>query len=115
MKLLLVDDSERVRDVIKRVVGSLCEEIYECADGDAALAAYNEFHPDWVLMDIQMQNINGLEATRRILAYDPQARIVIVTNYDDAHLRETARSIGARDYVLKEDLFALPLVLASRT
>ena len=62
-----------------------------------------------------MQNVDGLEATRRILADDPQARIVIVTNYDDARLRETARNAGACDYVLKEDLLALPLVLASRT
>ncbi len=58
-KLLLVDDSERVRGVIKRLVGGLREAIYECADGAEALAAYDEFHPDRVLIDIRMQHLDG--------------------------------------------------------
>ncbi|HKY04339.1 MAG TPA: hypothetical protein VJQ56_05595 [Blastocatellia bacterium] len=56
IKLLLVDHSERVRGAI---IGGLCEAIYECADGAGAPAAYDEFHPDQVLIDIRMQHLDG--------------------------------------------------------
>ena len=107
MKLLIVDDSQRVRGLINRLVGGLCEAVRECADGSEALAAYEEFHPDWVLMDIRMQDVDGLEATRRIVAAHGQAHVVIVTNCDDERMRELATEAGACGYVLKEDLAAL--------
>ena len=113
MKLLIVDDSVRVRALVKRLVGGLCEAIYECADGAEALAAYDAFHPDCVLMDIRMQNLDGLEATRRIVAAHADARVVIVTNCDDDRMRETARAAGACGYVLKEDLASLPGMLSA--
>ncbi len=113
MKLLLVDDSERVRGVIKRLVGGLCEAIYECADGAEALAAYDEYHPDWVLMDIRMRSVDGVEATRQIIAAHQDARVVIITSYDEDWMRETARQAGACGYVLKEDLATLRQILAA--
>lgn len=113
MKLLIVDDSQRVRGLIKRLVGGLCEAVRECADGSEALAAYEEFHPDWVLMDIRMREVDGLEATRRIVAADPEARVMIVTNCDDQQMRERARVAGACGYVLKENLWSLREILAT--
>lgn len=107
MKLLIVDDCERVRALIRRLVGGLCGAIHECADGSQALEAYEEFHPDWVLMDLRMRDVDGLEATRRIVAADRQARVVIVTNCDDEQMRGTAREAGACAYVLKENLWSL--------
>jgi len=58
-------------------------------------------------MDIELGEVDGLEATRRIKAEYPEARIVIVTNYDDARLRQSAIDAGACAYVLKENLSAL--------
>jgi CheY-like chemotaxis protein len=113
MKLLLVDDSERVRGVIKRLVGGLCEAVYECVDGAEALAAYDQFRPDWVLMDIRMKQVDGVEATRRIVASHKDARVVIVTNCDDEELREMAREAGACGFVLKENLWTLREILSS--
>jgi two-component system, NarL family, response regulator DegU len=111
MNLLIVEDNARMRQMIKQIVGDLADEIAECDDGDAALALYTANRPDWVLMDIQMKNTNGLQATQQILAEFADAKIVIVTNYDDAHFRESARAAGAVDYVLKENLLDVRRIL----
>jgi DNA-binding NarL/FixJ family response regulator len=58
-------------------------------------------------MDNEMPNVDGLTATRRIVGEHPDARIVMVTHYDDRELREAAREAGACGYVVKDDLLAL--------
>lgn len=104
MKLLIVEDNARMRQMMKRMVGDLADHISECFDGDEALAAYAAEQPDWVLMDIEMKRMNGIAATRQLLAAHPEASVVIVTNYSDQTLREAAQKAGARGYVLKENL-----------
>ena len=79
----------------------------ECGDGREAVALYPALRPDWVLMDIEMAHLNGILATRSIRADFPTARIVIVTNYNDATMREAAARAGASGYVLKENLLEL--------
>jgi len=71
--------------------------------------------PDWVLMDIDLPEVDGINATRQIVAAHPEARVVIVTSYDDAGLRETARSAGACEYVVKENLIEIRCILAAHT
>lgn len=107
MQILIADDNERVRGLIKRLIADLCDEVFECSDGESAVRAYAERQPDWVLMDIELGEVDGLDATRRIKAEYPEARIVIVTNYDDSRLRQSAIDAGACAYVLKENLSAL--------
>jgi len=63
-------------------------------------------------MDIQMKNTDGLTATRQIIAAFANAKIVIVTNYDDTTFRESARQAGASGYVLKENLLDVRRTLA---
>ena len=87
--------------MLKTVVADLATDIYECPDGKDALIAYEAHHPDFVLMDISMQEMDGIAATRQIMAADPAAQVIIVTNFDDDLMREAARSAGARGYVLK--------------
>ena len=111
MKLLIVDDNSSIHRVIKSIVAHLAEEIHDCTDGAAALAAYNAHHPDFVLMDIAMKEVDGITATRQIIAADPAARIIIVSSYDGADLREAAQRAGACGYILKENLLdVLPLL-----
>ena len=88
MKLLIVEANPAVRRVLKTVVAPLADVICECADGDEAVSIYRAEHPNFVLMDIDLgATLNGIATTRRIKAFDPQARIIIVTNYDEADLR----------------------------
>lgn len=114
MKLLIAEDNEQMRCLIKCLVSDLAETVCECSDGSEALAAYAKQRPDWVLMDIKMANTDGIVATRQITATFPGARVIIVTDYDDADLRETAREAGASHYVIKEDLLTLPRILAAQ-
>jgi two-component system response regulator DegU len=82
-------------------------ELVERDDGADAVAAYDQYMPDWVLMDIKLRTVDGLTATRRIVARHPQARIIIVTNYDSPGFKDEARFAGACGYVLKNHLVEL--------
>ena len=112
MKLLIVEDNDRMRSLIRRTVADLAETIHECSDGAEALAAYNTNRPDCVLMDIKMGKMDGITATRNIRAAYPDARVIIVTDYDDDKLRHTAERAGACHYLVKENLLAIREVLS---
>ena len=72
MKLLIVEDNPTIRTSTRSIVTDLAEEIRECSDGSEAFAAYREFRPDWVLMDIKvfmdikMKDLEGLAAAKQI-------------------------------------------------
>ena len=111
MKILIVDDSSRMRRMIRSIVADLVTEVHECTDGSEASAAYKEQRPDWVLMDIKMNDVDGLTAARQIHTASPEAKIMIVTDYDGADLREAAQLAGACEYVVKEDLLEIRRIL----
>ncbi len=113
MTFLIVEDNAGIRRILRRILAGMATAIWECADGADALAAYEEHRPDIVLMDLRMPHIDGLTATRQIRGYDPSARIVIVTDYEDDDMRTAALDAGAREYVLKHEISALPELLLS--
>ena len=113
MTLLIVDDNAQFRGLIKMVVADLADQVSECADGEEAVAAYGARRHDWVLMDLHMTRMGGLEATRRLVAADRTARVLIVTDYDDMHWRAAASDAGACGYVLKENLLDIRHLLES--
>ncbi len=115
MKVLIVEDNQAMRRMIHRMVAQVAGDICECGDGVTAYSLYREMRPDWVLMDIEIGAVNGIEATRQIKKDYPDASIIIVTNYDDAQLREVALQAGACNYVLKENLNQLEELLAEAT
>ena len=107
MTVLIVEDNQEMRRVIKAIVADLAHRIEECGGGSEALAAYQACRPDWVLMDIRLPGIDGIAAVREIRSRDPEAKVLMVTQYDDEELRRAARVAGARGYVLKDDLWPL--------
>ena len=110
-KILIVEDNVVQRLALKNLLSEL-GEIYECSDGKEAIEAYNRLLPDWVLMDIRMEGMSGITATKKITAAHPDARIIIVTAYDDDGLRAAARRAGALDYVLKMNLENLRRIIS---
>ncbi len=113
--LLIVEDNPKMRQMIKSLFAEPFYQIFECEDGSEALEAYRIYKPDWVLMDIVMKKVDGITATRQILSSFPDAKVIIVTDYDDESLRQKAKSAGAYDYVIKEDLSVIEKIFKNYT
>ncbi len=102
--ILIVEDNQQVRKMIRSFVEDFDKDVCECADGDEAFEAFQKHRPEWVLMDLAMQRVNGLDATREIVSVYPDAKIAIVTNHDDTDIRLAATNAGASAYIIKENL-----------
>ena len=111
MKILIVDDHQGMRELMRSYLPPAFDEIYECEDGIDAIDCYREHLPDWVLMDWKMKRMDGITATRQIIAAYPQARILLVTSYDDDNLRRAGREAGACGYIVKENLRSISEIL----
>ncbi len=105
IRVLVADDQSMVRAGFRMLLSGEndIEVVAEASNGLEAVAQAARFHPTVVLMDIRMPQLDGLEATRRILAVDDNARILILTTFDlDEYVYEALRS-GASGFVLKDD------------
>lgn len=107
LKFLIADDSPQMRRLMRTLLDDMAAAVYECASGNEAVRIYFETRPDWVLMDLHMNDGDGLTATREILERDSAARIVIVTQFDEEELRKAAAEAGAAAYMLKENLLTI--------
>ncbi len=103
VRVLVVDDHQLFREGVRALLDSLdgIEVVGEAASGSEALSLAERALPDVVLMDVQMPDMTGLEATRRLLAAHPSVGVVIVTMFDDDETVFAAMRAGARGYVLK--------------
>jgi CheY-like chemotaxis protein len=104
MRLLIADDNSRMRRFLLSLVQDLVSESEEACDGLDAVQRYARRRADAVLMDIRMPRLDGIESTRRILAIDPAATVIIVSEFDTSEYRVQAASAGARGYVAKDCL-----------
>ncbi len=103
IRILLVDDQSLFREALRTLL-SLQPDfdiVAEAPDGDQAVTLAAQFKPDVILMDLRMPVLNGVEATRRIVATRPTARVIVLTTFDeDAEVFEALRA-GAIGYLLK--------------
>ena len=106
VRVLVVDDQApfrlAARMVLKRAEGF--ELVGEAATGEESVDKVAELTPDLVLMDINMPGINGIEATRRIVAAAPTTVVFLCSTYQLGDLPADAKTSGARAYVNKEEL-----------
>ncbi len=104
VRVLVVDDHPLVRRGMRAILGTTTdiEVVGEAADGRAAIEAAQQLKPDVVLMDLQMPDLSGIEATRAIIANQPEVRILVVTLFQDDDSVFLALRAGARGYVLKD-------------
>ncbi|MBS42070.1 MAG: DNA-binding response regulator [Nocardioides sp.] len=105
IRTLVVDDQEMVRAGLRMLleVERDIEVVAEARDGIEAVSGAARHRPDVVLMDIRMPRLDGLEATRRILAADEGARVLVLTTFDHDDLVYEALRAGASGFVLKDD------------
>jgi len=103
--VLIVDDQLPFRAVARTVIGLTAgfEVAAEAESGEEAVTVAAAQHPDLVLMDINLPGINGIEATRRIRAAQPEVAVILLSTYSEADLPADARECGAIAYVHKED------------
>jgi DNA-binding NarL/FixJ family response regulator len=105
IRVLVADDQAMVRAGFRMLLSgeSDIEVVAEASNGLEAVDMAARFHPTVILMDIRMPQLDGLEATRRILATDNSARILILTTFDlDEYVYEALRA-GASGFVLKDE------------
>ncbi len=104
IRLLLVDDQSLFREGLRTLL-SLHEDLQvvgEAGNGLEALTAADSLRPDVVLMDLRMPVLDGVAATRRLLAAHPAARVIVVTTFDDDELVFDGLRAGAVGYLLKD-------------
>lgn len=101
-RVLLVEDHVLVRQSISAYLSSAgLIVVGEAGDGLEAVTLAQQLQPDVVVMDVHLPGINGVEATRRILAQCPQTRVVALTAYNEAAYHRALTEIGAAAFVLK--------------
>lgn len=102
-RVLVVDDQTLIRTGFRLILTVRgIEVVGEAADGVEAVRMARELGPDVVLMDIRMPNMDGLEATRRILQQSPHCRVLMLTTFDLDRYVYAALSIGASGFLLKD-------------
>jgi DNA-binding NarL/FixJ family response regulator len=112
VRVLLVDDDDLMRAGLTAVLSSdeTIEVVGEASDGHAAVERATALRPDVVLMDVRMPSLDGIAATREVLAVSPDVRVVILTTFEQDDYIFGALSAGASGFLLKrtrpEDLIA---------
>lgn len=103
VRVLVADDHPIFRNGMRALLASVpdIEVCGEAATGEEAIARAADVQPDVILMDLQMPNVGGIQATRQILLASPHIRVLVVTMFEDDYSVFTAMRAGARGYIVK--------------
>jgi DNA-binding NarL/FixJ family response regulator len=106
IRILLADDHEVVRDGVRALLEKQADMavVGEAADGRQAAQLADDLDPDVIVMDVGMPNLNGIDATRRILSAHPRIAVVMLSMHKDESYVLRSLKAGAKGYLLKESL-----------
>lgn len=101
-RILLVDDAKFMRTMLKNILVQNGYEIAgEAENGELGYEKYMELHPDIVTMDITMPECSGVEGLKRIISYDPDARVIMCSAMGQQAMVMDAMKAGAKDFIVK--------------
>ncbi|MFB5282812.1 response regulator [Peribacillus sp. Hz7] len=102
--IVIIDDHQLFREGVKRILDfeASFDVVAEGDDGSEAMNLVETYHPDVVIMDINMPNVNGIEATQQLIQQYPETKVIILSIHDDENYVQHALKTGAQGYLLKE-------------
>ena len=103
IRILVVDDFDPMRKTVRATLQERCDlqVVGEASDGLEAVQKAMELKPDWILMDIRLPSLNGIEVARQIRKLVPEAKILFLSQETSAEVIQEALSLGASGYVVK--------------
>jgi DNA-binding NarL/FixJ family response regulator len=105
MNVIIIDDDPLVVNSLKTIVSASGIDVLETGfDGIQAVELYKKHKPNLILMDIRMEKMDGISATREILGIDLNANILLITTFQDDEYIAAALSLGCKGYILKQNI-----------
>lgn len=100
--ILIADDAVFMRTVLKNIIDKAGFKVAgEAVNGIDAIEKYKELKPDIVTMNVIMPELDGIQALKSILNFDPDAKIIICTAMNQSHLKTKSLQAGAKDFIVK--------------
>jgi CheY-like chemotaxis protein len=99
--VMYVEDNLATQKLIKKILHRHCKEVFVANDGVEGLALYKKIHPDIVLSDIVMPNMNGIEMSEKIKELNPKQIISLFTAYNEPEFKEKALELQIDAYIMK--------------
>jgi two-component system chemotaxis response regulator CheY len=100
-KILIVDDAEFLRVRLNKMLDAEGHSVFQAENGLVAVEKYKELHPDVVLMDVTMPEMDGLTALKTIVGFDSKAKVIMLTALGQESVVLEAVKSGARDFIVK--------------
>jgi CheY-like chemotaxis protein len=107
IKVLVADDHAEFRRTVVQMFENQDAVMSEAASGEEAVQRFAAERPDWVIMDLRMPGMSGIKATEAIRRLDPQARVIVISQFTEPEYREQARRAGAVGFLAKEEMSRL--------
>ncbi|MEA3457042.1 MAG: response regulator [Campylobacterota bacterium] len=99
--VMYVEDDLSTQKLIEKILNRHCKEVFVASDGAEGLALYKNIHPDIVLSDIVMPNMNGIEMSEEIKKLNPRQIISLFTAYNEPEFKEKASELKIDAYIMK--------------
>lgn len=105
MNIIVIDDDPLVVQALTTILDANDFNIVAKGySGKEAIDLYKKYNPDLILLDIRMSDMNGIEATKNILEYNPLAKILLITTFNDEEYISKAILLGCKGYILKDNI-----------